>query len=188
MSNVEEYNTMERLQGRFGEELRQSTLKGSLSFENSVQMLINRCMTCIPQEFEMYVRRLLNSIPITWIDGEFNEEIEKTSRTEKVYKFSNWCGSDAGTIKNPILDDEGNVLSPKLVEEEMVDYESIFNAILNLYNRRNLLLKKRVTETVPGSTEKYVPSYIYECQYCSQDFKTKEEYITHEADCEKRFE
>ena len=69
-------SAIERVSDRWGSEISQPTLKGKLSFEDSIQMLINRCMTCLEEEFEINVSRLQSSIPVAWIDDEFNEDLE----------------------------------------------------------------------------------------------------------------
>jgi len=140
-------SAIERVSDRWGSEISQPTLKGKLSFEDSIQMLINRCMTCLEEEFEINVSRLQSSIPVAWIDDEFNEDLEQTKSTVSYWKFKQWCGVNVGTPEEPI----GG--SPYQVTEEIINWQAVFNTILNLYNRRNLLIARERVEVVTDVEE-----------------------------------
>ena len=146
MSEYEEgkgaqYKVTKRVYGRWGEEISKPRLKGKLSFEDSLQMLVNRCMTCEPEEFPTNVYRLFWSVPKSWRDEELHDEYDEATETVEYTTPFQFCGVEV----NP------DVIPPRKEIVEETDWHMVFNAILNCANRRNLLIGK---ERVEVATEK----------------------------------
>ena len=132
-------STKDRVLDRWEEEISKPSLKGKISFEDSIQMLINLCMTCDDYHFDGYVERLLYAIPVSWRDAEFDNALEVCTTTSQGWQHKYNCGI---AITNKAMG------SPYLVDYDVTDWKQIFNCILNLYNRRELLLSKQRTEII----------------------------------------
>ncbi|MHC1587689.1 MAG: hypothetical protein ACXQTX_04370 [Candidatus Syntropharchaeia archaeon] len=118
---------------RWGDELSEPRLKGKIGYEDSIRMLINRCMICYPEEFDHYAHRLYWSIPRSWWDDEFIEDLEDARQTVEVSVPVTFCGVP---------------YEEKHEFAEEVDWRKVFNAILNLCNRRNLLIAQDRIEAI----------------------------------------
>ena len=130
--------TEKRVEKRWKEDITKPRLKGKLGFEESFQMLVNRCMTCPPEEYPENVHRLYWSLPKTWRDVDLYEVIEECQET---YEYSNpviICGIP---VKPDVLPET------KWTETEM-DWHMLFNEILNCANRRNLLIPTERFEVI----------------------------------------
>lgn len=138
----EEYKVVEgRIYKRWEKDITKPRLKGKLNFEESFQMLINRCMTCIPEEFPENVNRLFWALPKAYRDEELMSAMDEvTVEVEYVTPVVN-CG---------IPVDPKIIPSTRRIVSE-TDWHMLFNAILNCANRRNLLIPM---ERVEVMTEK----------------------------------
>ena len=130
--------TKRRIRERWKEDITKPRLKGKLSFEESLQMLINRCMTCEPEDFPENVNRLCWSLPQSWRDNELHNAVEEC---QEEYEYS-----------TPIMNC-GIPISPEILPElketvTEMDWHMLFNAILNCANRRNLLIPKERFEVI----------------------------------------
>jgi len=131
--------TKARVLGRWGDEITHPRLKAKIGFEDSMHELINKCMTCPEEEFDFNVHRLLWSIPDSWRDEEFEGDLDEATETvEYVTPMLN-CGI---TIKDDVLP------GTKETRDE-TDWRKVFYAIMNLCQRRNLLIPKDYTEVIP---------------------------------------
>lgn len=127
-----------RLFKRWKEDITKPRLKGKLSFEDSIQMLINRCMTCEEEQFPENVHRLYWSVPQAWRDEELNNALEEA--TEE-YEYTTPVMNCGVPVSPDILPESTQVVAE-------TDWHMLFNAILNCYNRRNLLIPKERIEVV----------------------------------------
>lgn len=129
----------ERVFGRWADEITHPRLKAKIGFEDSLHELINRCMCCAAEEFDENVHRLLWSIPDSWRDSDFENDLSECTETVEVVTPTIFCGVPVDT----------NVIAAKREEQDESDWRMVFNAILNLCQRRNLLIPKDFTEVVP---------------------------------------
>lgn len=130
-----------RLFKRWKKDITKPRLKGKLSFEESLQMLINRCMNCPPEEFPENVYRLFWSMPEYYKDDQLYKEYEDATEDVEYTQPVTWCG---GVPIDP------DVIPPKVWVETETDWHKVFNAILNCCVRRNLLIP---VERVEVTTE-----------------------------------
>jgi hypothetical protein len=121
------------------EDITKPTLKAKISFEESFQMLVNKCMVCPAEERPQNIYMLFWSTPKLWRDEILNEEMTETIETVEYTTPKIWCGVP--------LENDAIV---KTVEE--TKWEQLFNAILNCANRRNLLIPMERTEIVTEPT------------------------------------
>jgi len=131
--------TKERVMSRWGDEISHPRLKAKIGFEDSLHELINKCMTCPEEEFDFNVHRLLWSVPDSWRDEEFENDLDGTIEQVEVITPIMNCGV-------PIKEDV--VPGTKETRDE-TDWRKVFNAIVNLCQRRNLLIPKDYTEVIP---------------------------------------
>ena len=127
-----------RIFKRWKDEITKPRLKGRLSFEESLQMLINRCMTCEPEEFPENVNRLYWSLPQSWRDNELYNAVEEC---QEEFEYSSPVINCGIPVRSDILPE----LKERVTE---MDWHMLFNAILNCANRRNLLIPKERVEVV----------------------------------------
>jgi len=127
-----------RVYERWKSEITKPRLKGKLSFEDSIQMLINRCMNCPEEEFPENVNRLFWSVPQTWRDEELLDAMEEAQKEVEYTIPMLFCGVPVNLDAVP---------GKRKVARE-TDWHMLFNAILNCYNRRNLLIPKERIEVV----------------------------------------
>jgi hypothetical protein len=124
-----------RLRERWREELKQPKLKGKIGFEDSLRMLITKCMLCSPEEFDFAAHTLYWAIPESWTDDEFiTEAADAVSIVSVEIPFYN-----------------AMVYCPILSRQEMrqqINWRQIFHAILNLCHRRNLLIPTEQVEHI----------------------------------------
>lgn len=125
------------------EDIKKPTLKGKLSFEESFQMLVNKCMTCPPEERPQNIYMLYWSLPKTWRDEELAEEYEATK--EEVQYEEPYMNAGVPVTNCPEM-------PPKVWTETEMKWEELFHAILNCANRRNLLIPVERTEIVTERT------------------------------------
>ena len=130
--------TERRIGKRLKEDITKPRLKGKLSFEESLQMLINRCMTCEPEERPQNVHTLYWSLPQSWRDEELYKAVEEC---QEEFEYSTPV-MNCGIPVNPEILPE---LKETVIE---TDWDRLFNAILNCANRRNLLIPKERVEVV----------------------------------------
>jgi len=132
----EEYKIVEgRIYKRWKSEITKPRLKGKLSFEESIQMLINRCMTCPEEEFPQNVNRLFWSVPQSWRDEELLEAMEEAIQ---IVEYSTPV-LNCGIPINP------DVLPGRVETIREVDWNALFHAILNCYPKERIEV---VTERV----------------------------------------
>lgn len=117
------------------EDIKKPTLKGKLSFEESFQILINKCMTCPPEERPQNIYMLFWSLPKAWRDEPLLKEYEETLQEVEYSTPKFWCG----------VPQEDSVVVEQVTE---IEWEQLFHAILNCANRRNLLIPTERTEIV----------------------------------------
>lgn len=130
--------TERRVEKRWREDITKPRLKGKLGFEESFQMLVNRCMTCEPEEFPENVNRLYWSLPQSWRDNELYKTVEEC---QEEYEYSSPVINCGIPVRSDILPE----LKERVTE---TDWHKLFNGILNCANRRNLLIPKERVEVV----------------------------------------
>ena len=119
-----------RLFKRWKEDITKPRLKGKLSFEESLQMLINRCMNCPPEEYAENVDRLFWSIPEDYKDDKLYEEYEEAMEEFEYTTPITCCGVP---VKPEYIPERREIVTE-------TDWKLVFNAILNCCVRRNLLI------------------------------------------------
>jgi len=141
MRNVSyEYVEVEgRIFKRWKKDITKPKLKGKLSFEDSLQMLINRCMTCPPEEYPENVHRLFWSIPEYYKDDQLYEEYREAVEEFEYTKYQECCGV-------PITQSEE--LPPIVWKQKETNWHVVFNAIMNCCVRRNLLIPVEQVEVI----------------------------------------
>ena len=135
----EKERVSKRLYERWAEQLKYPTLKGKLSFEDSYQLALNRCMLCLPEEFNENVHRLFYSTPPSWKDDELWEALEECTEEFEVSSPSLIC------CGHPVKD-EASPWKRETIKE--TNYHKLFSAILACADRRNLLIPKERAEAI----------------------------------------
>lgn len=87
---------------------------------------------------------LVNMIPKSWRDSKFRRDIRKATSKTKIDVRPTFCGLKA-SVKYCI--DNGIAV---FVEQEERDYKKLFQACINLFDRRKLLTKRVYTEIMTG--------------------------------------
>ena len=118
------------------------TLREKLDTRTLVFRQIERCNNAVsnpdPAVFEAHVRALLAMLPANKRDAIKGVAETFTSKTAR-YMYKSFCGQNIGTPENPMIDEEtGETLSPILVEEEVTDYEALYEIILNSLQKAGL--------------------------------------------------
>lgn len=88
-------------------------------------------------------------IPSSWYDKEFADDVQKCVKTKKVPNKIRWSGvlmSEKYLEKHKI---------PKYREIKVFDYFSLKNAIVNLLDRLNMLVRKEKIEQSTGKNLKF---------------------------------
>lgn len=135
----EEYKVIEgRIYRRWSEDISRPRLKGKLSFEESLQMLINKCMVCPEEEFPINVHRLFWALPAAWHDEDLMEEYEEALEEVEYTTPVTCCGV-------PVNEEAIPAFLERITE---TDWHAVFNAILNCCNRHNLLIPVERVEVV----------------------------------------
>ena len=119
-----------RLFKRWKKDITKPRLKGKISFEDSFQMLINRCMTCLPEERAENIEMLFYATPTSWKDEELYEALEEATEEVEYTQPAICCGV-------PVLPE---YMPPRVWTQTEVHWKRLFNAILDCANRRNLLI------------------------------------------------
>lgn len=109
-------------------------IRGKVPIEMSVFRQIERCNNAIsnpdPSIFEAHVRALLALLPVDRRE-EIKSKDKEFNATTSRWEYKTWCGQNVGTPENPLIDeDTGEILSPIGVEEEITDYERLYEIIL----------------------------------------------------------
>ena len=128
-----------RILKRWEKDITKPKLKGKLSFEESLQMLINRCMTCPPEEFPENVHRLFYSMPEEYKDDKLYEETGDSVEEIEYTKYQTCCGVEITKSEE---------MPPRVWTQKETDWHRLFNAILNCCVRRNLLIPVERGEVV----------------------------------------
>jgi len=86
---------------------------------------------------------LYNSIPKAWIkaDTEFAKELKNAITKKEVDVRKEWCGKKVG--------------KPKLEKTEHIDPYKLYNACVNVFQRRGLLSKTIFTEKIVPDPEDF---------------------------------
>lgn len=94
--------------------------------------------------FSACVELTMNMLPIDVLNGVFDRQKDYTYKPEPDYKWLSFGGIKAGTIENPLLDKDGNVLSPKKIELDIkIDYMKLYRVILEELEKANMSYKYR---------------------------------------------
>lgn len=97
------------------------------------------------REIEESIKSFVNLLPDSWKDEQFNEDLEKAKTKRKVDKRP----QVTATIR--MAEETCNELGiPAFVEEEAIDYYSLFQACINLLDRKKLLSRVRRVEKLEG--------------------------------------
>lgn len=120
--------------------------KDKISFINSIRRQIERCLlTALDQQaFATNVSLLIQMLPT-----EIKESKEFQKRYNSCfYRIADWrysyCGKwPMGTPENPVTDADGRVLSPVFVEEEVPDYNMMFELALEMLDRLGILYERK---------------------------------------------
>jgi len=127
---------------RLTEEVGSVSLQGKIPTESLIAHQILRCLMALDlEERDEHIRRLRSMIPNSWIDEEFEKDIEEAHYTYEEPVYHKWCG---------ITVTGSEELPPKMVVREGYDWDAVFEACWNLFDRRGLLLKKRFREVQTG--------------------------------------
>lgn len=97
------------------------------------------------REIEESIRSFVTLIPDDWKDKRFRKDLKHAKSKRKVDKRP----QITGTIK--MTEDACRELGiPAYVEEESIDYYALFQACINLLNRKKLLSRVRRVEKLEG--------------------------------------
>jgi len=120
--------------------------KKPLDFINSIRQQIDRCLQTAHDEqlFAANVTLLIRLLPT---EIKESEEFQK-KYNRCFYRLADWryryCGNQPmGTPENPVLDADGRVLSPVFVEEEVLDYNAVFELALEYLDRLGVLYERK---------------------------------------------
>jgi hypothetical protein len=148
----------EELMTKWGVELSSASLRGKLPIGDLIRYQILKCLEVGTEESENAIVTLHNMIPKSWWDDELREDVNKTEEEVTVWDYQKWCGVNMGTPNNPITsdgkppdEDWSNVISPLPRTTTVTNYDELFHACLNLFDRRGLFMEKMRTEVIPGS-------------------------------------
>jgi len=127
---------------RITREMTSATVQESLNYKHNINQQIMMCLLAEDEyEYELRVKRLLSLIPESLRDDKFKEELKNAKGIEKIQIPVKFAGV-------PILN---NPKIPVQIEEnERYDWEKVFEACINLFDRLHLLLKKVPKEVWMG--------------------------------------
>jgi hypothetical protein len=121
-----------RFMNRWGEKVLYPQLKGKISFDESVTQLVNKVMMCSGEDFPEAVHRLYNSLPSSWLDEEFLDRVPDCNEEVEILTPQFFCGV---VISEEVLPGSREVKTE-------TDFHKLFGLILDLLDRRNLLVAK----------------------------------------------
>lgn len=90
------------------------------------------------------IMNLLNDIPNTWYDNEFEKDIENVTKEREVPNVIEFCGVP---LSKKYMDKHDIPLTKKIPD---VNFFRLKNAIINLLDRRNMLVRKDKIEMSTG--------------------------------------
>jgi len=122
-------------------EMTSATVQESLNYKGIINQQIMMCLLADEYEFEGRVKRLLSLIPEGLRDDKFREELKEAKGTEKIQIPIKFAG--VSIVNNPNI-------PPQIQEVEVTDWEKVFEACINLFDRLHLLLKKVPKEVWMG--------------------------------------
>jgi hypothetical protein len=132
-------NVKNRYNETFAPELQHPQLKQKISFQSSLQMMIERILGCETEDsvaFEMLVHRLYYAIPEAWRDEQFHQDIDDAISYQTVYTPVYNCGI-------PV---KPEVMAGNTEEVEVTNWSLVFAAIIDLMERLELLIPKEKFE------------------------------------------
>ena len=88
------------------------------------------------REIKEAIEGFVHLIPETWKDTKWEEEIEKAKTSKEVDARPEWCGRKIGT--------------PKIEQQESFDHYKMFQACINLLERKGLVAKVIMTDKITG--------------------------------------
>ena len=150
MSN--EDDDLIRVEGRFmnrwGEKVLYPQLKGKINFDESITQLVNKIMTTDGEQFDECVHRLYYSLPSSWLDDEFLDEVPDCNEDVEITEPTVFCGVAVDT----------SIIAEKREVKTETDFHRLFGLILDLLDRRNLLVAKErheyvTSERIPNKGE-----------------------------------
>jgi hypothetical protein len=131
--------TKQRILERWGERISHPRIRGKLSFDDCLSALILKIVMCDEMDFETNVHRLYYVVPESWEDEQFLEDLENAVEDFEETIPTFWCGQ---------------VWKSQVEVKQEYDWRLVFQAIMNLFERRNLLLEKdRVEVASEGEVE-----------------------------------
>jgi len=118
---------------RITQETAAATINEDIDYKRLINHQILECLVADDYEFEGKVRRLLSMIPEGWKDQKFREELEQARYETEVKIPVKFAGITV--VNNPNIPTQTQRI-------EAYDWEKIFEACINLFDRVGLLLKK----------------------------------------------
>lgn len=90
------------------------------------------------------IMNLLNDIPNTWYDKEFEKDIKNVTKEREVPNVIEFCGV---SLSKKYMEKHDIPLTKKIPD---VNFFRLKNAIINLLDRRNMLVRKDKIEMSTG--------------------------------------
>ena len=133
----------------------QLELKERLRYPEYLEEVIKNINTAFNNEklstskVNMMILNFLHDIPSSWYDNEFVEDIKGVITERIIPNVVKWCGI---SMSKEYMEEHDIPLTKKVTN---VNYFKLKNAIINLLDRRNMLVRKDKIEKTTGKNLKY---------------------------------
>lgn len=133
----------------------QLEFKERLNYTDYLQKVIENINTALNNEkvsmskIKMMILNYLNDIPFSWYDPEFENDIKNVIKEKETPNIIKFCGF---ALSNAYMERHDIPLTKKV---NNVDFFKLKNAIVNLLDRRNMLIRKDKIEQSTGINLKY---------------------------------
>jgi len=120
--------------------------KQPLSFIDSIRRQIERCLMFAYDEeaFATNVGLLIKMLPPEVKESkEFKERYNACFQKVTRWHYVKNANMPMGTPDDPVCDEHGNPISPVLVEEEDIDYASLFQLALDMLDKIGILYERK---------------------------------------------
>ena len=133
----------------------QLEFKERLNYTEYIQHVIENINTSLNNEktsmlkVQTMIMNLLNDIPDTWYDDKFEKDIKNVIKEREVPNIIEFCGIP---LSNNYMKRHKIPLTKKVSE---VNFFKLKNAIINVLDRRNMLVRKDKIEMSTGKNLEY---------------------------------
>lgn len=128
----------------------QLEFKERLNYTEYIQHVIENINSALNNEkvsiikVNTMIMNLLNDIPNTWYDNEFEKDIKNVTREREVPNVIEFCGVP---LSKKYMKKHNIPLTKKIPD---VNFFKLKNAIINVLDRRNMLVRKDKIEMSTG--------------------------------------